>query len=134
MKKWFLRFVPVKKIVGNRIRKIRESQDITQENVADELNITFGAYSKIERGITDPQVNRLYAIAKILKVNVVDFFQDKNDPAFAEDPFKKYGFATKTDVEELTLIIKQLKQEVEKLKGKMTDAKKQQSKKKKIIK
>jgi transcriptional regulator with XRE-family HTH domain len=121
----------VKKIVGNRIRKIREEQSFTQENIADELNITHGAYSKIERGETDVQVTRLYDIAKILKVEVVDFFKEKKEPSFAEDQLKNYGFATKKDIEELTLIMRQLKQELEKLKGKIGEPKKQVLKKKK---
>jgi transcriptional regulator with XRE-family HTH domain len=39
----------VKKVIGTRIRKLRESKDYTQENMAAELEITAGAYA-IERG------------------------------------------------------------------------------------
>ena len=125
----FRKFAIVKKAVGNRIRKIRENQDYSQSNMADELGIEPGTYAKIERGETDVQVTRLFAIAKILKVNVIDFFQDRKEPAL-EDPSKYYGFATKHDIEQLTHVIQKLSLEVEKLKNKMEAPKKPFRKKK----
>ncbi len=119
----------MKKTVGNRIRKIRLSQSFTQENVAAELGIEPGTYAKIERGETDVQVTRLFEIAKILKVNVMEFLQDRKEPAF-EDPLKHYGFATKQDVDQLSHLIQKLSLEVEKLKNKL-DASAKSSRKKK---
>ncbi len=120
----------MKKVVGHRIRKIRENQDYSQTNMADELGIEPGTYAKIERGETDVQVTRLYAIAKILKVHVIEFFNDRKEPSF-EDPSKYYGFATKHDIEQLTHVIQKLSLEVEKLKNKMDAPKKQSIRKRK---
>ncbi len=80
--------------------------------MAAELNVTPSAYSKIERGITDPSISRLEQIAKILSVDITYFFHDTNEPLKMEDGSKLYGFATKSDIEELNNIIKQLKQEI----------------------
>ena len=121
----------MKKSVGDRIRRIRQNQNIKRDHVADELEMSNSAYSKIERGETDVQVTRLEAIAKILKVNVVDFFLDKKEQLNLEDPSKNYGIATKIDIEELNLTIKQLRQEVEKLKSRLDEKKKVSSKRKK---
>ena len=63
----------MKKEVGYRIRKLRESQDYSQENMAKDLKISVSAYSKIERAITDPSVGRIAAIAQILDVEVLYF-------------------------------------------------------------
>lgn len=120
----------MKKVVGNRIRKIREHQDYSQSNMADELGIEPGTYAKIERGETDVQVTRLYAIAKILKVNVIDFFQDKKEPSYSEDPLKNYGYASKGEIAELTEMIRQLKFEIERLKNRSGDPKKPVKKRK----
>jgi len=84
--------------------------------MAADLNITPSAYSKIERGITDPSIGRLEQIAKILGVDVTYFFQEAGDPLKMEDTDKVYGFATKGDIEELNKIINQLKQEIALLK------------------
>ncbi len=118
----------MKKIIGERIRKLRQSKDYTQDNMAAELDITAGAYAKIERGETDPSATRLLRIAEILEVDVIIFFQDKYQPSRVEEPVKEYGFATKTDIENLTHLIKQLNREIEKLKTEMATVKKQGSK------
>ena len=95
---------------------MRESKDYSQENMAAELNITTSAYSKIERGVTDPSIGRLAEIAGILEVEIAYFFQDLPAKNNLEDKNKMYGFATKSDIEELSNIIKQLKQELTQLK------------------
>lgn len=125
-----MEFYQVKKIIGTRIRKLRESKDYTQDNMAAELEITAGAYAKIERGETDPSATRLLKIAEILEVDVISFFQDKNQPARLEEPSKEYGFASKTDIEELAHLIKQLNREMEKLKAEVAAVKKPAFKKK----
>lgn len=104
-------WVVVKK-VGDRIRKIRVSKDYSQENMADELKITTSAYSKIERGMTDANASRLIQIAKVLDVNVADFFSDPS--AFKEDT-GKYGYATREEVENLGRLVSILAKEIEKL-------------------
>jgi transcriptional regulator with XRE-family HTH domain len=121
----------VKKSVGERIKRIRQGQNINRDDVADELDISNSAYSKIERGEIDPNVTRLYAIAKILKVNVIDFFQDKKDHLFSEEQNRNYGYASKGDIEELMQTVRLLKLEVEKLKNELGKAKGTRPKRKK---
>ena len=67
---------PIAKEVGYRIRKIRESKDFNQQQIADKLEITAGAYAKIERGETDPSISRLFEIAQIFKVDIITLVQD----------------------------------------------------------
>ena len=67
---------PIAKEVGYRIRKIRESKDFNQQQIADKLEITAGAYAKIERGETDPSISRLFEIAQIFEVDIITLVQD----------------------------------------------------------
>jgi transcriptional regulator with XRE-family HTH domain len=107
----------VKDTIAYRIRKLRESKDYSQENMAGELSISTSAYSKIERGVTDPSIGRMGEIAKILEVDIAYFFQEQNTAVNkAEDSNKPYGFATKSDIEELINIINKMKQEIAGLK------------------
>ena len=110
----------MKKKIGDRIRKIRESKDFTQENMADELGITFGAYSKIERGETDPNTSRLEQIAAILKVNVTDFFEYRSPSVQVAEDIKQYGFAAKEEVESLTKLVQSLAREIEKMRQELS--------------
>jgi len=56
-----------------RIRKIRNAKEYSQEYVSMQLGITMSAYSKIERGITDPSLSRMIQIAAILEFELSDF-------------------------------------------------------------
>lgn len=55
---------------GLRIKKIREYRNYTQQHLADSLNISQNAYSKIESGITKLTTDRLEEISTILDVPV----------------------------------------------------------------
>ena len=99
----------MKQKIADRIRTIRTLKRLTQENVADEIGITHGAYAKIERGETDPNTNRLSEIAKVLKVDISEFFED------AKENKINYGYASKEEVESLAAAVYKLTKEVEKL-------------------
>jgi transcriptional regulator with XRE-family HTH domain len=106
----------VKERVTEKIRKLRESKRMSQENVADELGITHSTYSKIERGETDPNVSRLYELAKVLGVDVVEFFASEKASAF-KDSKSTYGNITKDDIEKLTQSMQLLFSEINKLRS-----------------
>lgn len=91
--------------------------------MADELHISTSAYSKIETGKTDPSIGRIGEIAEILDVDVSYFFQDENIESKVEYPNKAYGFASKSDIEELMSLINGLKREVEDLKERFQNLK-----------
>ena len=108
----------VKENLGYRIRKLRENKDYSQENMAVELGMSISAYSKIERGITDPSIGRIGQIAKILEVSISEFFQEETMRLNkAEDINSPYGFATKSDIHELLNMINSIKQEIARLKA-----------------
>lgn len=93
--------------------------------MAEELGMTKGAFSKIERGLTNVQVNRLIEIAKVLKVEVVDFFDKSPDIlSKAEETQKQYGYATKQELDELVKVIELLKTEILALKAEIKPIKK----------
>jgi len=58
--------------VATNIRKIREHRNYTQEYLAAKLKISQNAYSKIELGYTKITLERLFQIAQILEVNLID--------------------------------------------------------------
>lgn len=60
------------KTVAVNIRKIREFRNYTQEYLAVKLDISQNAYSKIELGYTKITLERLYQIAQILDVDLIE--------------------------------------------------------------
>jgi len=63
------------KSVAVNIRKIREHLNYTQEYLAMKLNISQNAYSKIELGYTKITLERLYQIAQILEVDLIELIK-----------------------------------------------------------
>jgi transcriptional regulator with XRE-family HTH domain len=100
------------KKIGHKIKKIRLSREYTLANMAEELEMTPSAYRKIEQGITNPPTTRLLEIAKVLEVNVSDFFEELD--AVTEHK-EKFGFATKDDVDNLMRVVQQLARDFQKL-------------------
>ena len=60
------------KAIAANIRHTREGLNYTQEYLAAKLGISQNAYSKIELGYTKITVQRLFQIAAILEIEVVE--------------------------------------------------------------
>jgi transcriptional regulator with XRE-family HTH domain len=58
--------------IGYKIRKIRELKGFTQDYLAQKLNISQRAYSKIERGETKVDNERIGEVSEILEVDPID--------------------------------------------------------------
>ena len=58
--------------LGDRIRIIRKKRGISQSQLADELDITRSAVGNYERGVREPDVDTIEAIADILDVSIAD--------------------------------------------------------------
>ncbi len=56
--------------VGKAIAKKRMEKGLTQENVAEKLNIGYEAVSRIERGIVTPNIVRLVELAEIFDCEI----------------------------------------------------------------
>lgn len=59
------------KVVAGNIRKVREYRNYTQDYLAAKLSISQNAYSKIELGYSKITLDRLFQIAIILEIEVM---------------------------------------------------------------
>lgn len=110
--------------IHDKIRKRRLVNGLTQQNMADELNITLAAYSKIERGITEISINRLIKLSEILNVAIFELLEEEY-PMRVEEKKAEYGsgitmeiLRISNSVNELRSEVNTLKQEIDKLKNK----------------
>ena len=66
-------------MIGSKIKRIREMRGITQEEIAEALNLTAQAYGRMERGETSISAERLGKIAEKLGVNTDEIMRyDEN--------------------------------------------------------
>ncbi len=65
--------------INEKIRKIREMRDYSQEYVAGKMKMTQGGYSNLEKH-TDISYSTLEKISNILEVNIIDLitYDEKN--------------------------------------------------------
>lgn len=59
--------------LGARIAELRTSQGLTQEQVAEQLDMGNQAISRIERGAVLPPLTRLYELGEVLGCRVDEF-------------------------------------------------------------
>ncbi len=58
--------------IGAKIKEIRMSKKLTKANMAEKLDISIQAYTKIENDATDINFSRLEQIATVYNMNVAD--------------------------------------------------------------
>ncbi|MBQ9950312.1 MAG: helix-turn-helix transcriptional regulator [Clostridia bacterium] len=67
------------KLIGARVKSERKRCGLTQEKLADELSVTVGYVSQIERGITKANLDMLSEIARILNCNITIFLSGASE-------------------------------------------------------
>lgn len=81
----------MKDIVAKKIRLERLKQNLSQQNMADELGITAAAYSNLERGVSDITISRLFEVSRILSKTPQWFFEEMSS---SNDNLDKHFEAT----------------------------------------
>lgn len=61
------------KLIGERIKEKRKLSDMTQEQLAEKLNVTVGYVSQCERGISKINLEKLSEVADILQCDIAYF-------------------------------------------------------------
>lgn len=59
----------IRPIFGKQLRRLREKQGLTQEELAHEAGMHFTYIGQIERGLRNPSLVNLNKLAKALKVS-----------------------------------------------------------------
>lgn len=64
----------LKEMIGARIKEIRQKKSLTQEQLAERMDINSKYLSGIERGKENPTLNTLIKLAKSLDVDIGEIF------------------------------------------------------------
>ena len=82
--------------LGNKIKELRNKKGLTQEELADQCELSKGFISQLENDLTSPSIATLMDILQCLGTSLKDFF---NDPQDEQIVFSKEDFFEKTDTE-----------------------------------
>jgi transcriptional regulator with XRE-family HTH domain len=83
--------------IGEKIKTVREAQNLSQKEISNMVQMDQSQYSKIENGKTDPTTNTLEKIAKALGIELSELF-------ISDKIFKDINSADKTIMEKIRLI------------------------------
>ena len=70
------------KSIGKTISSLRKNKGMTQNELAEKMNVTDKAVSKWERNLSCPDVNTISKLADILGVSVEELLNSKNKEYF----------------------------------------------------
>lgn len=67
--------IDMKKMFGQRLRELRTAKKLTQETVAELIDIKPENYSRIENGLSFPKPENIVKLSKVLDVEIAELFQ-----------------------------------------------------------
>lgn len=65
----------------NAIKTLRDNLGMTQDQLAQKMDVTQGAVAQWEAGLSRPEIGRLPKLAKVLGVTVDDLLREPTDQA-----------------------------------------------------
>jgi transcriptional regulator with XRE-family HTH domain len=68
------RDIKAMKAFGMRLRDIRKSKNLSQQQLAYTADLELSQISRIERGIINTSISQVFQIARALNVHVKEFF------------------------------------------------------------
>lgn len=68
------------KTLGEKISSLRKENNMTQNDLAEKMNVTDKAVSKWERNLSCPDVNSIPKLAEILGVSVEELLNSQTKP------------------------------------------------------
>jgi transcriptional regulator with XRE-family HTH domain len=63
--------------IGDRVKKLREKEVITQEELAQRAGVAVVTLSRIERNLADPHVSTIRKLARVLNVDPRELVADE---------------------------------------------------------
>lgn len=75
--------------IGKKIRTLRLGNGLTQEELANRLELTKGYISQLENNLTEPSLQTLFSILEVLGTDIHEFFSKDIDQVtvFKKDDF-----------------------------------------------
>lgn len=67
--------------IGRRVGELRRTRDLTQEQVAERLDVSVTYVASVEGGKRNVSVRTMGAFADVLGVRVEQFFETPTEPA-----------------------------------------------------
>ena len=97
--------------INEKIKKVRELNQLTQEDMATQLNMSTNGYAKIERGKTRLNIPMLERISAVLGMDLMDLLSIDDRSLIclvsenSQHSSNYYGSDTSAEVEKMQLML-----------------------------
>ena len=124
---------------GTKLRKIREKNKLSQQEIADQLQISQSTYSQWESDLTTFKVEYLPKLAEIFKIDVTELIVEgtvvkvMNNQEHKNNEYSVVGFEINMDVRDLYHKLLLSKDEIIQSKNEIIEIRKQEIEKLRAI-
>ena len=94
--------------LGANVRELRVRRRLTQETLGERAGLSHKFIGEVERGVSNPSIESVAAIAKALDTDIVDLFGGSTRPAGAYDASRKHLAVVRDAQERLANALKDL--------------------------
>ena len=91
--------------IGEKIRRLRKANNLTQEELANRAYLTKGFISQLERDLTSPSIVTLKGILDVLGEELADFFHDVKHEKVLFDKRARVLSSTTTEEMKVELLV-----------------------------
>lgn len=96
-----------KVLFGKRVRALRKNKGLSQEDLAEKIDISSKYLSRVEMGQHFPSIDTLDRLANALKVDLKDFFEFAHEARSSRELREILsGLLKEADEEKLRLLVK----------------------------
>lgn len=113
------------KIIGNKLKILRKAKNMSQEEVAEFLNVSQSAYARMERGQSASWANHFNRICEVFEIRAEDLIKkesesSKNESLENEENSNNEGLLTiyrktirqyELQIEDLKIIVRNLRKD-----------------------
>ncbi len=73
------------KVIGQEVRNWRLKRGYTQKDLAEKIGVTYQIVLQYEKGTRKISIEKLYAMAEVLSINITDLIPVSNEKICLED-------------------------------------------------
>ena len=94
--------------LGANVRELRVRRNLTQEKLGERAGLSYKFIGEVERGVSNPSIESIAAIAKALDTDIADLFGGSSRPAGTYDASRKHLAVVRDAHERLASALKDL--------------------------